>query len=47
VLISESTALCVRGQFELVALEPMQVKGKSLPLKVFSVMSAARSAGQQ
>jgi hypothetical protein len=25
----------------------MQVMGKSLPLKVFSVMSAARSAGQQ
>jgi adenylate cyclase len=47
VLISESTAACVRGQFELVALEPLQVKGKTLPLNVFSVKSAARGAGGQ
>jgi adenylate cyclase len=47
VLISESTAASVRGQFELVALEPLQVKGKTLPLNVFSVKSAARGAGGQ
>jgi adenylate cyclase len=42
VLISESTTAKVRGLFELKRLEPLQVKGKALPLNVFQVIAAAR-----
>jgi len=37
VLISESTTEEVQGKFDLVALEPMQMKGKSQPMRVFHV----------
>ena len=37
VLISESTVAEVEGSFQLVQLEPLQLKGKSQPLPVFSV----------
>lgn len=44
VLVSESTAEEIRGAFQMTALEPLQVKGKSLPLQVFSVGGRVRAA---
>ena len=42
VLISETTSAKVRGLFDLKRLEPLQVKGKTLPLNVFQVKALAR-----
>jgi adenylate cyclase len=46
VLISESTVAEVDGSFQLVPLEPLQLKGKSRPLPVFSV-TAGQAVAQK
>jgi adenylate cyclase len=38
ILISDSTAEDLRGNFDLQALPPMMVKGRSVPLRVFDVV---------
>lgn len=43
VLISESTRNMVKGSFELKPLEPLKVKGKTLPLSVYQVLGARRA----
>lgn len=40
VLISHDTFLLVQGQFDMQALEPISVKGKSEPVRVYQVLQA-------
>jgi adenylate cyclase len=46
VLISESTAADVGTEFQLKQLQPLQVKGKSHPLNVFSVAGLSTATAQ-
>ncbi len=46
ILVSETTAERVRGEFSLRPLEPLMLRGKSRPLNVFQVFAAEHASSQ-
>jgi adenylate cyclase len=42
ILISENTYRKIRKQFDTIEIDPVNAKGKSTPIKVFSVLSLKR-----
>jgi adenylate cyclase len=47
IIISEHTLEAVRDHFEVMELEPTQVKGKALKLKIFNVVAEKYGFGAE